>query len=164
LLLTLALAQAAAQPDFSGTWVLDPLHSAQTGIGPGRGSGQGDGSGGGLALGPLPDALTIRQTAGALSIEERLGPALTHIMYRLDGAPTKNTLTRGRNAPRSAVSVSRWDGDRLITRVTVPTPLEPAREATFEEVRYIDSDGSLIVHTTFPERDSPRIAVYTRAR
>jgi hypothetical protein len=162
LLLVFGLVAQSLHPDLTGSWVLDRTRSAQTGTGPGRGSGEGDGNGGGLSLGPLPDALTIRQMPDVLVIEERVGPATALVMYKLNGSASINPIARGRNAGRSSTSVSHWNGDRLLTRVFVPVPLAPAEQASYDEVRYLDTDGSLVVLTTFPERD-PRLAVYVRA-
>jgi hypothetical protein len=163
LLLVLGLVAQSLHPDVSGAWLLDPTRSTETGNGPGRGSGGGDGDGGGLSLGPLPDALTIRQTPDMLPVEERLGSGIAFVSYGLNGSATTNLIPRGRNAGRTSTAVTYWKGDRLVTLVFVPVLLAPAGQASYEEVRYLDADGSLVVLTTLPQRDRPRIAVYVRA-
>jgi hypothetical protein len=85
---------APATPDFSGTWKIDPARG--TSNGGGRGGGRG--TGGGLGLGPSADELMIRQDAKTLSIDERRGTDVAHVLYGLDGRQVTNALAAGRSA------------------------------------------------------------------
>ena len=74
---------AAAHPDYSGTYVLDPAQS----------EGQ-----------MLPQKMTLKiaQTPADLTLERtqtsQMGESTSHMKYTLDGAPSKNTLTMGGNS------------------------------------------------------------------
>ena len=96
LLFSVAILVAQTVPDLSGEWRLDPARSTATGTGPGRGRGAGQGTGGGLSLGPSPDALTIRQDATSLTIQD------VRYLDR-DGSLVVDTTIPGRSTTRKAV-------------------------------------------------------------
>jgi hypothetical protein len=164
LILTLIASSFAVQatPDLSGTWAIDAKRSAAIGGGTGARDTAGGGRGGGLGLGPAPDGLTIRQDARTITVEERRGTTITSLKYVLDGGKTTNTAPAGRNAGGSAVYLTVWRSRRLVTRITVPDARENGGEVTYDEVRYLDTDGSLVVETTVAGRPNKRTTVYTR--
>jgi hypothetical protein len=151
-----------APGNLAGTWTIDVNRSAAIGGGTGSRDSAGGGRGGGLGLGPAPDRLTIREDAGTITVEERRGTTITTLKYVLDGGKTINTAPAGRNAGGSAVYLTVWRSRRLVTRITVPDARENGREVTYDEVRYLDTDGSLVVETTVAGRPNKRTTVYTR--
>jgi hypothetical protein len=94
LVVALAAAGYAQNPDFSGTWTPDPAPDAAAGGGGGRGMG-----------GPM----TVTQTATELKIE-RQGPngAVTQV-YKLDG--TETDLQMGQMTAKVS---AKWDGGKLV--------------------------------------------------
>ncbi len=129
---TLAWAQ---KPDFSGTWTLDPTTA------PAGGGGGGGGRGGG-ALGNGP--ATVKQTADALMVERTMGDNKVNLTYKLDGTESKNTMMGRGGTPMEAVSVAKWDGNKL----TITTKQDMGGQ-TFESTQAWTVDGStLTVETT----------------
>ena len=114
------------RPNFTGTWTLDVAKSAAVGGGRGTVDTPGGGRGGGLGLGPAADSVTITQTTETLTIDERRGTATSRVVYRLDSTSGVNVLAAGRNAGAKASSLSRWQGSRLVTTVTVATSPDSA--------------------------------------
>lgn len=165
LMLTLIVSSLAVQtaPDVSGTWTIDVNRSVAIGGGTGERDTAGGGRGGGLGLGTAPDRLTIRQDANAFTVEERRGTTITSLKYALDGTKTTNTVPAGRNSGASATYVTTWRNRRLVTSVTVPDTQGGGPAATYEEVRYLDAGGSLVVETTMAGRPNKRTVVYARA-
>jgi hypothetical protein len=151
-----------ATPELSGVWTIDTNRSVAVGGGAGAREAAGGGRGGGLGLGPAPDRLTIRQDANAITVQERRGTTTTSLKYALDGSKTTNTVPAGRHSGASAVYVTAWRDRRLITSVTVPDAQQTGSVVTYEEVRYVDVDGSLVVETTMTGRPNKRTTVYTR--
>ena len=107
--LTAATVSAQATPDFSGRWVLvpEPPSAAPRGSsGPAGVPGTGWG----------PD-ITITQDAGTLAVEfarfarSDMQPPVK-LVYRLDGAETRNSINMGRG-PQEQASKARWDAGRL---------------------------------------------------
>ncbi len=149
--LTGALVLAAAvavfaqkSPDFSGTWTLDPSKSEM----PQMGGGMGGRPGGGRGMGEM--AVTIKQTADSVTIDQKMGEMSRTITYKLDGSETVNSGMRGGEVK----STSKWDGDKLVTEST-QTMSGPNGEMTIKskEVRSLAADGTMLVETT---RETPR--------
>jgi len=165
LMLTLIALSLAIQPapDLAGVWTIDATRSAAVGGGTGERDTAGGGRGGGLGLGVAPDRLTIRQDAGAIVVEERRGTTITSLRYALDGSKTTNTVPAGRNSGASATYVTGWRNRRLVTSITVPDAGGSGGVVTYEEVRYLDSGGSLVVETTMTGRSNKRTTIYARA-
>jgi hypothetical protein len=151
-------------PDFSGTWTHDSGRSTSTGGGTGQKEHAGGGRGGGLGLGQVPDRLTIRQEAASLEVEEHRGAATSRIVYALDGRKGTNVVAAGQSAGGSASYASVWEGQRLVTNITMPASPEGKGTATYQEVRYLASDGALVVETTMAGRANARRVVYTRSK
>jgi hypothetical protein len=95
LVVALAVAGYAQQPDFSGTWTPEPAADAAAGGGGGRGM-----------AGPM----TVKQTATELSIERNMGGNAMTTSYKLDGTETDVPAGRGGTAKASA----KWDGSKLV--------------------------------------------------
>lgn len=102
--LSLTTAAWAQKPDFSGTWTLDPEQST---MGGGR---QGGRMGGMMGMG----AMTVKQTADTLTIENegRGGMTMTRT-YKLDGSESE--IQMGRMA---AKATAKWDGDKIVITTT----------------------------------------------
>ena len=85
---------AAAHPDYSGTYVLDPAQSEGQMI-------------------PQKMTLKIAQTPADLTLDRtqtsQMGESTSHMKYTLDGAPSKNTLTMGGNSVDVSTIVT-WEG------------------------------------------------------
>jgi uncharacterized protein (TIGR02246 family) len=148
----------AAVPDFSGSWTIDPSRGTSAG----GGLGGGTGGGGGLGIGASADALTIAQDPSKVVVTERRGMEIARITYRLDGQATSNVIAAGRNAGSMAVYASRWDGSRLVT--TIKAPAEPdSRDTTeYQEVRWLNHQGAMVVDVTLPGRVNARHVVYVK--
>jgi len=152
------------RPNFTGTWTLDAAKSSAVGGGRGTVDTPGGGRGGGLGLGPAADSVTITQTTETLTIDERRGTATSRIVYRLDSTSGVNVLAAGRNAGAKASSLSRWQGSRLVTTVTVATSPDVKQAITYEETRWLEPDGTMVVETRRPGEPNQRRSVYRAAR
>ena len=88
-------AQAAARPDYSGTYVLDPAQS----------EGQ---------MVPQKMTLKIAQAATGLTVDRtitgQMGETTSQVKYALDGSTSKNTINMGQN-PVEVSTVVTWEGD-----------------------------------------------------
>ena len=160
---------AQQRPDFSGRWALDTLSIATQGGGrgdmSGNASGGGGGRGGGLGLGPPPSALVIRQDASSLTITEHgeAGPERTIVM-RFNGSNQRNPLGLGRGEVTQARYSTRWDGTRLVTKISrTLTNRAGTQSMTYREVRSLADDGSMVVEVTLDGRPGGRTVVYRRA-
>jgi hypothetical protein len=153
-------ANAPTTPDFTGAWKIDAARGTSTG----GGRGGGRGTGGGLGLGPSADELTIRQDTRTLTIDERHGTDTTRVTYGLDGRPVSNTLGAGRSAGASAVYVSQWKDGRLTTTITIPAAAGTEAKTQYQQLRYLDRDGSMVVETTIPGQENARKVVYVKPR
>ena len=87
-------------------------------------------------------------------------PALIHA---LDGRRVTNPLGAGRSAGASAEFVSRWKDHSLVTAITAPPAPGTDVKTRYEEVRYLDRDGALIVETTIPGQPNARRVVVREA-
>jgi hypothetical protein len=86
---------ASANPDFSGTWELDPKRSVSA-----------------HSSDPRPSlVLVIKQTPAEVSIETRQGGQSETIVYRLDGSETEKPAQD--NGPFQWRA--RWKGTQLVT-------------------------------------------------
>ena len=165
---TTALA-AQQRPDFTGRWVLDTASIATQGGGrgdmSGNASGGGGGRGGGLGLGSPPNTLVIRQDTASLTIVEdgEAGPERTIVM-RFDGSNRRNPLSLGRGQATEARYSTRWNGPRLVTRISrTLTNRAGTQTMVYREVRSLAGDGSMVVETTLSGRPGGRTVVYRRA-
>lgn len=88
-------AQAAARPDYSGTYVLDSAQSEGQMV-PQKMS---------LKITHVPTGLTVDRAQTT-----QMGETTTQFKYALDGSASKNTLTMGGN-PVDVSTVVTWEGD-----------------------------------------------------
>ena len=79
----------------------------------GGGGGGGGGRGGGRMGGAPPTAMTIKQTAGELTMDRTTAQGAQTVVLKLDGSESKNTIGMG-----PAVSKAMWDGPRLVVTTT----------------------------------------------
>ena len=88
-------AQAAAHPEYSGTYVLDPAQSEGQMI-PQKMT---------LKIAQAPTGLTVDRS----QTSQTAGETTTQFKYALDGSASKNTLTMGGN-PVDVSTVVTWEG------------------------------------------------------
>jgi hypothetical protein len=157
-------ASAQSRPDFSGTWTQDTTRTASVGGGRGQRESPGGGRGGGLGLGPPAEQLTIQQTTTTLTIDERRGTTTSRLVYALTGKTSKNTIAVGRGAGASAQYVSKWKNAHLVTTITAPASSVNKTKLQYEETRYIDPDGALVVETTLLGQPNVRRLVYAKSK
>ena len=150
------------RPSFHGEWTLDAARSSATGGGRGAVDTPGGGRGGGLGLGPSADSLRIIHTAESLQIEERRGAASSRIIYSFDRRD-EIALSAGRNAGTEAIVLSRWQGSRLVTTITLPASAVGGA-TTYEDTRWLETDGTMIVEVRRAGDPNLRRTVYQRTR
>jgi hypothetical protein len=162
--ISLALASAASaqsKPDFSGTWTMDAAHSSSAGGGRGGARGAGGGMGGGLGMGPPPAELRIKQDAKSLKIDQKGAPVST-LVYRLDGVEAKGKWPAPGGATRPATFRSEWKDGRLVTMIV--TKSAKGEAVSFQDVRYIDSEGFLIAEISISGQENLRRTAYKRKK
>ena len=92
-----------------------------------------------------------------MTIEERwTSGKSSRRVYALDGAKVSNPLGGG-----VAATATAWKEMRLVT-----TAVLSARGASreYEETRYLDDKGRLVVETTVPGRLNSRKSLYTKVK
>jgi hypothetical protein len=164
IVLTTATALLAIQhPALTGTWTLDGDKTQAVGGGTGNRENAGGGRGGGLGLGVPAESLTIAQTKDRLIVDERRGTTTSRIVYRLDAGGVENVVAAGRNAGTKATYRSRWQGSRLVT--TIDLGSSPAGVTLrYEEQRWLEPDGTMVIETRRPGEPNLRRIVYRRAK
>ena len=141
-----SFAFAQTNPDFSGTWTLNP---ALSDMGMPK-----------LASGQMPMqkiVLILRQTATELSIE-RSGPRKETTTYKLDGSETVTTLPGG----STSKTIMKWV-DGSLQGTTISKHGDSAVEIT--DTRSLSPDGktmTLIVNQKTPQKTTRQTLVYTK--
>jgi len=106
----IAAGTAAAQtPSFAGRWVLAPEPPSRTQSG-GRLTPSAPGTLWGSDVTLTQDATTLTVEYARFARSDMQPP--TKLVYRLDGAESRNTINVGRG-PQEQVSRAKWDGERL---------------------------------------------------
>jgi hypothetical protein len=161
LVLFLALPQAAlaqAKPDLSGTWTFDEAKSDPA---PARAGGGGGGGRGGGRMGGAPATpMTIKQTAGELSMDRTTAQGSQTIVYKLDGSESTNTIGMG-----PATSKAMWDGNKLVV-TTTQTVQGRGGEITINSKDIYSVQGNVLtIETTrtTPAGDQTRKLIYTKS-
>ena len=154
-----ATTAAQAKTDFSGTWTFDEAKSDPA---PARAGGGGGGGGRGRGrMGGAPaTAMTIRQTAGELSMDRTTAQGSQTIVYKLDGSESTNTIGMG-----PATSKAMWDGNRLVV-TTTQTVQGRGGEITINSKEIYSVQGNVLtIETTrtTPGGDQTRKLVYTKS-
>jgi hypothetical protein len=145
-LLATALAAAAwaANPDFSGTWELN------------TGKGQNLGM-----VAAIQETIVVVQTEDALRIDFTdvfQGNTTTRqTSYDLQGEPVTNFAAMGEESR----TVSRWEGDRLITTWTSEGAIA-GTEVVKTETRWLAADGQSMSVETAREGRPSMIMVFDR--
>jgi hypothetical protein len=149
---------AQAKTDFSGTWTFDEAKSDPA---PARaGGGGGGGRGGGRMGGAPPTAMTIKQTAGELTMDRTTAQGAQTVVLKLDGSESKNTIGMG-----PAVSKAMWDGPRLVV-TTTQTVQGRGGEITIDSKEiYSVAGNTLTIETTrtTPMGAVTRKLIYTKS-
>lgn len=128
------------RPSFVGDWTLDEQNSSAT-------SGQLTDD-----LGPPPATFSVSEFTDG--IEWSRGLAFGGLRYRLHGAGEELTI-----AGRSVTAVTRWQGEHLVTRLTVPGSAErPVR--TYEETRWLEKNRTMVVEVRGANGSVLRRSVY----
>ena len=165
LLLALVVTTAQAQPQFTGTWVLDRTQSQMPEHG-GRGhKGTAD-----PQAQPAPVKLTVEQQGNTLkatrSVMRGSQERAMSETYVLDGTERTEQTPRG----GSSVTKATLGGDRLVVSKTHTQPAkeqgQPARSFSRESVWTISPDGrTLTIDTTMhsPRGDRAMKTVYQKA-
>lgn len=152
LLMLAATAPSVAQPaDFSGTWHLVEQETRAP-----RRRGY---------IGNFNEPVVIVQTATAITIAVQSDDPTARFQYELSGTPSHGRL--GAEGP-NAVSASRWDGAKLVTRGQRRfTTTDGPDVFEFEETRRLSSDGRRMIVDTRIKMflgDLVRHSVYERTR
>lgn len=176
LLLAVAVTAAPAQPQFSGTWMLDRAQSQLPGHGPddrdGRGGPHGR-HGKGMAGGhgqPHEVKLIVEQQGNTLKATRTMARGTRERSmsetFVIDGTEQTETTRRG----GTAVTRATLGGNRLVINKTHTMPAkeqgQPARTFSRESVWTLSPDGStLTIETTMqsPRGDRTMKTVFTRS-
>ena len=153
-----AAAMAQAKTDFSGTWTFDEAKSDPA---PARAGGGGGGGRGGGRMGGAPaTAMTIKQTPAELSMDRTTAQGAQTVVYKLDGAESKNTIGMG-----PATSKAVWDGPRLVIS-TNQTVQGRGGEITIDSKEIYSVQGNILtIETTrtTPAGEQTRKLIYTKS-
>ena len=169
LLLALVVTTAQAQPQFTGTWVLDPSQS-QLPQHDGHGKRAGKPQGQSPQDHPAQVKLVVEQQGNTLKATRSVahGPRERTITetYVVDGSERTETGPRG----GTSVTKATLGGDRLVVNKTHTRPArepgQPARSYSRESVWMLSADGrTLTIDTTThtPRGDHTTKAVFTKA-
>jgi hypothetical protein len=158
-----AVAITPAPINFAGVWRLDSAKTSAVGGGTGTGRGGGGGNGGGIGMGPAPDSLTVLQNTLNLTFVQSRGATTSRVTFLLNGREMANPIGTGGGA-RQGVYVSAWVESRLVTTITAPAAKGSTTIVTYQDVRYIDASGELVVEISIPGRPNSRRVVYTRLK
>lgn len=130
-----------AQPDFSGTWVVNQSKS-KSGEGAGGPGGPGGPMGGG--------ALTVVQNAKTLTVSQTMqgpdGEMKMENKYNLDGTPSENTFMMG--AVRK--SVLTWSADKKSFTIVSTINFDGNEMKETETWKYGDDGKTLFIDSTRP--------------
>jgi len=153
---------AQARTDLSGTWTFDEAKSdpPPARAGGGGGGGGGGGRGGGRMGGAPPTAMTIKQTAGELTMDRTTAQGAQTVVLKLDGSESTNTVGMG-----PAVSKAVWDGPRLVV-TTTQTVQGRGGEITIDSKEiYSVAGDTLTIETTrtTPMGAVTRKLIYTKS-
>ena len=154
------VALAQAKPDLSGTWTFDEAKSDPAPARAGGGAGGGGGRGGGRMGGAPPTAMTIKQTAGELTMDRTTAQGAQTVVLKLDGSESTNTVGMG-----PAVSKAVWDGPRLVV-TTTQTVQGRGGEITIDSKEiYSVAGDTLTIETTrtTPMGAVTRKLIYTKS-
>ena len=153
------VALAQAKTDLSGTWTFDEAKSDPAPARAGGGGG-GGGRGGGRMGGAPPTAMTIKQTAGELTMDRTTAQGAQTVVVKLDGSESKNTIGMG-----PAVSKAVWDGPRLVV-TTTQTVQGRGGEMTIDSKEIYSVAGNTLTieaTRTTPMGTATRKLIYTKS-
>lgn len=162
--LSTAHAEAQTVPNLSGRWKIDAAQGSAVGGGNGQRANAGGGGGGGLGLGAAPELLVIQQDAKAVTIEEHRGADTARIVLGLDGKYAPRTIAVGRSAGAAASARTLVSRGRLITEVTLPATPANGNVVYYQETRFIDPQGQLVVDIKLVGSGNSRHTVYIRVK
>jgi hypothetical protein len=154
-----ATGAAQAKTDFSGTWTFDEAKSDPAPARAGGGGG-GGGRGGGRMGGAPATAMTIKQTAGELTLDRTTAQGAQTVVLKLDGTESKNTIGMG-----PATSKAVWDGSRLVV-TTTQTVQGRGGEITINSKEIYSVQGNVLtIETTrtTPAGEQTRKLIYTKS-
>ena len=144
LALVAGIAAIASTMDFSGTWVLNADKGQNLGM-----------------VAAVQQTLVIEQTEAALNADFTnvfQGNTSTREMsYDLSGNPVTNFAAMGDKSE----TVSRWDGEKLVTTWTSEGAI-PGTQVVKTETRWLSADGNEMSVATAREGRPTMIMVYDR--
>ena len=149
---------AQAKTDFAGTWTFDEAKSDPAPARAGGGGG-GGGRGGGRMGGAPATAMTIKQTAGELTLDRTMAQGAQTVVLKLDGSESTNTIGMG-----PAASKAVWDGARLVV-TTTQTVQGRGGEITINSKEIYSVQGNVLtIETTrtTPAGEQTRKLIYTK--
>jgi hypothetical protein len=149
---------AQAKTDFAGTWTFDEAKSDPAPARAGGGGG-GGGRGGGRMGGAPATAMTIKQTAGELTLDRTTAQGAQTVVLKLDGSESTNTIGMG-----PAASKAVWDGARLVV-TTTQTVQGRGGEITINSKEIYSVQGNVLtIETTrtTPAGEQTRKLIYTK--
>lgn len=152
-LITIALQQAPARPNFAGDWVLATDRSSQTMKGSVVTS----------VSGLLGDRFTAVQDEKMLSMRMTVSMLQRDIRvaYNLDGSESRNLNPVGGGQPDEPIfSRVSWEGDKLVIH-TRGTTLVNGKPQESKRVMWIDSEGLLTIERSAEGQPTTR-SVYRR--
>ena len=150
---------AQAKTDFAGTWTFDEAKSDPAPARAGGGGG-GGGRGGGRMGGAPATAMTIKQTAGELTLDRTTAQGAQTVVLKLDGSESTNTIGMG-----PAASKAVWDGARLVV-TTTQTVQGRGGEITINSKEIYSVQGNVLtIETTrtTPAGEQTRKLIYTKS-
>jgi len=126
-----AVSGQSAKPSFTGVWTF-------------AGPAPQPGSGGGGTLALLPEPITIRHTAGSISIDRTAFGQKFTMTFTIDGSKDDTNRT----GAQAWTTKTRWDGRALVTTGTIAQNTSAGfEEWAFTETRSLDARGHMIVET-----------------
>jgi TonB family protein len=112
------------------------------------GGARAPGSGGGAGFGPPPASLLVEQDRDGFKVKRPWSGGSETAVYRFDGKRQQNRLRGlgGMASGRDQAFVSRWDGNKLVTKISWDSPLGLQQRT---ETMAIDGD-TLVVEVSRP--------------
>lgn len=139
-----AFAGAASPPDFSGTWMLDTKAGANLGM-----------------MAALEMTVQVSQTPKELSFRESSSfqgqPSERKVRFDLTGRPVQNPGAMG----DPSETVSKWEGDRLVTTWTSEGAVAGTKTVR-KETRSLTDGGRTMSVETIRGANKPVVMVFRR--
>lgn len=149
--MALFAAVAAAQTDFSGTWLLDKEKSDLGQLGRGRGARAGRAAGGNFDMSSAGQKLVITQSTEEIVVQRSLIVGQQELpgqrqAYRLDGSEITIPAMAGRGEIKGKAE---WNGNALEIKGTQKLSTQRGEfDVNYEERWTLSDDGKVLTITT----------------